>query len=143
MPARNQSGSVTASGAKAAGGDGRDYAPVRRLAIFIEQSLHHKIRQAVFENNNEQLWSEIRSSTEAIMQQLYEQGEFGGATRRKAYFVKCDAETNTQADIDSGLLNIVVGYAPSKPAEFVIIRIQEMMGQQQQQQDTKPKRKRG
>jgi len=108
------------------------------MAIFIEDSLHRDTQWAIFEPNNEQLWSRIQSSVEAIMRQLYEQGEFSGKTRQEAYFVKCDLETNTQADIDNGIVNIVVGYAPLKPAEFVIIRIQQMVGQSK-----KPKHRRG
>lgn len=83
----------------------------------------------VFEPNDEPLWAQIRLNLGAFMQSLFRQGAFQGATPRDAYFVKCDAETTTQDDINRGVVNIVVGFAPLKPAEFVIIRIQQMAGQ--------------
>ena len=63
------------------------------------------------------------------MQSLFRQGAFQGKSSREAYFVKCDSETTTQTDINNGIVNIVVGFAPLKPAEFVIIKIQQIAGQ--------------
>jgi phage tail sheath protein FI len=83
----------------------------------------------VFEPNDEPLWSQIRLNVGAFMNTLFRQGAFQGRTSREAYFVKCDRETTTQNDIDRGVVNIIVGFAPLKPAEFVVIRIQQMAGQ--------------
>ena len=83
----------------------------------------------VFEPNDEPLWAQIRLNIGAFMHSLFVQGAFQGQTPREAYFVKCDKETTTQTDINSGIVNIVVGFAPLKPAEFVMIQIQQMAGQ--------------
>jgi len=105
------------------------YIPVRRLALFIEESLYRGTQWVVFEPNDEPLWAQIRLNVGAFMQNLFRQGAFQGRTRSEAYFVKCDKETTTQNDINLGIVNIVVGFAPLKPAEFVIIQIQQMAGQ--------------
>jgi phage tail sheath protein FI len=107
------------------------YIPVRRTALFIEESLYQALKWVVFEPNDEPLWSQIRLNVGAFMQTLFRQGAFQGATPREAYLVKCDRETTTQEDIDRGVVNILVGFAPLKPAEFVVIRIQQMAGQTQ------------
>ena len=107
------------------------YIPVRRMAMYIEESLFQGLKWVVFEPNDEPLWAQIRLNVNAFMQTLFRQGAFQGGTPREAYFVKCDKETTTQADIDRGVVNIVVGFAPLKPAEFVVIRIQQMAGQTQ------------
>jgi phage tail sheath protein FI len=105
------------------------YVPVRRMALFIEESLYRALKWVVFEPNDEPLWSEIRLNVGAFMQSLFRQGAFQGKTPQEAYFVKCDKETTTQNDINLGIVNISVGFAPLKPAEFVVIRIQQMAGQ--------------
>jgi phage tail sheath protein FI len=105
------------------------YVPVRRLALYIEESLYRGTQWVVFEPNDEPLWSQIRLNVGAFMQNLFRQGAFQGRTPRDAYLVKCDAETTTQNDINLGIVNILVGFAPLKPAEFVIIRIQQLAGQ--------------
>jgi phage tail sheath protein FI len=105
------------------------YIPVRRLALFLEESLYRGTHWVVFEPNDEPLWAQIRLNVGAFMNNLFRQGAFQGATPREAYFVKCDRETTTQADIDLGIVNIVVGFAPLKPAEFVVITLQQMAGQ--------------
>ncbi len=105
------------------------YIPVRRLALFLEESLYRGTKWVVFEPNDEPLWAQIRLNLGAFMQGLFRQGAFQGQSAREAYFVKCDAETTTQADINLGIVNVVVGFAPLKPAEFVIIKIQQMAGQ--------------
>ena len=105
------------------------YIPVRRLALFIEESLYRGTQWVVFEPNDEPLWAQIRLNLGAFMQNLFRQGAFQGRTPREAYFVKCDKETTTQNDINLGIVNIIVGFAPLKPAEFVIIKIQQMAGQ--------------
>lgn len=105
------------------------YIPVRRLALFIEESLYRGTQWVVFEPNDEPLWGQIRLNIGAFMQNLFRQGAFQGKSPREAYFVKCDKETTTQNDINLGIVNIVVGFAPLKPAEFVVIKLQQMAGQ--------------
>jgi phage tail sheath protein FI len=105
------------------------YIPVRRTALFIEESLFRGTQWVVFEPNDEPLWAQIRLNLGAFMQNLFRQGAFQGKTPREAYFVKCDKETTTQNDINLGIVNILVGFAPLKPAEFVVIKIQQMAGQ--------------
>jgi phage tail sheath protein FI len=105
------------------------YIPVRRTALFIEESLYRALKWVVFEPNDEPLWAQIRLNVGAFMHGLFRQGAFQGSSPREAYFVKCDKETTTQNDINLGIVNIVVGFAPLKPAEFVVIKIQQMAGQ--------------
>ncbi|MFP2924252.1 phage tail sheath family protein [Pyxidicoccus sp. 3LG] len=105
------------------------YVPIRRLALFIEESLYRGTQWVVFEPNDEPLWSQIRLNLGTFMHNLFRQGAFQGKSPREAYFVKCDSETTTQADINRGIVNIVVGFAPLKPAEFVIIQLQQIAGQ--------------
>ncbi|MGH8474293.1 MAG: phage tail sheath family protein [Methylococcales bacterium] len=107
------------------------YIPVRRLALYIEESLFRGTQWVVFEPNDEPLWAQIRLNVGAFMNTLFRQGAFQGTTPRQAYFVKCDRETTTQNDIDRGIVNIVVGFAPLKPAEFVIIKLQQIAGELQ------------
>lgn len=105
------------------------YIPVRRTALFIEESLYRGTHWVVFEPNDEPLWAQIRLNVGAFMNDLFRQGAFQGATPRDAYFVKCDSETNPQSDINKGIVNILVGFAPLKPAEFVVIKLQQIAGQ--------------
>jgi phage tail sheath protein FI len=121
-------GARTLDGADQKGSEWK-YVPVRRLALFLEESLYRGTKWVVFEPNDEPLWAQIRLNLGAFMQNLFRQGAFQGATPREAYFVKCDKETTTQNDINLGIVNIVVGFAPLKPAEFVIIKFQQMAGQ--------------
>jgi phage tail sheath protein FI len=109
--------------------DQNKYIPVRRTTLFLEESLVRGLQWAVFEPNDEPLWSAIRLNVGAFMQTLFRQGAFQGASPRDAYFVKCDSETTTQSDIDLGVVNLIVGFAPLKPAEFVVISIQQLAGQ--------------
>lgn len=105
------------------------YIPVRRTALYIEESLFEGSKWIVFEPNDEPLWAQIRLNFGAFMHNLFRQGAFQGTTPKDAYFVKCDKETTTQDDINRGIVNILVGFAPLKPAEFVVIKIQQMAGQ--------------
>jgi phage tail sheath protein FI len=107
------------------------YIPVRRLALYIEESLYRGTQWVVFEPNDEPLWAQIRLNVGAFMHGLFRQGAFQGITPREAYLVKCDRETTTQDDINRGVVNILVGFAPLKPAEFVVIKIQQLAGQVQ------------
>lgn len=105
------------------------YVPVRRTALFLEESLYRGTQWVVFEPNDEPRWAQIRLNVGTFMNNLFRQGAFQGSTPQEAYFVKCDKETTTQADIDLGIVNIHVGFAPLKPTEFVVIRLQQMAGQ--------------
>jgi phage tail sheath protein FI len=107
------------------------YLAVRRTALFLEESLYRGTQWVVFEPNDAPLWAQIRLNIGAFMNNLFRQGAFQGTSPRDAYFVKCDAETTTQNDINLGIVNIVVGFAPLKPAEFVIVKLQQMAGQVQ------------
>ena len=106
--------------------DDYKYIPVRRLALFIEESLYRGTQWVVFSPNDEPLWSQIRLNVGAFMQRLFRQGAFKGASPRDAYYVKCDSETTTADDINRGIVNIAVGFAPLFPAEFVVINIQQI-----------------
>lgn len=123
-------GARTLVGSDAEGSEWK-YIPVRRMALYLEESLFRGTKWVVFEPNDEPLWSQIRMNIGAFMQGLFRQGAFQGKTPREAYLVKCDKETTTQADINLGVVNILVGFAPLKPAEFVIIKIQQLTGQTQ------------
>jgi uncharacterized protein len=121
-------GSRTLRGADALANEWK-YVPVRRTALFLEESLYRGLNWVVFEPNDEPLWAQIRLNVGAFMNGLFRQGAFQGTTPAQAYFVKCDSETTTQADIDKGIVNVVVGFAPLKPAEFVVLKLQQMAGQ--------------
>ena len=105
------------------------YISVRRTALYIEESLYQGLKWVVFEPNDEPLWAQIRLNVGAFMNNMFRLGAFQGQTPRDAYFVKCDHETTTQNDVDLGVVNIIVGFAPLKPAEFVIIKIEQIAGQ--------------
>jgi phage tail sheath protein FI len=105
------------------------YIPVRRMALFLEESLYRGLQFAVFEPNDEPLWAQIRLNVGAFMQNLFRQGAFQGRTPNDAYRVKCDDETTIQNDIDRGIVNVLVQFAPLKPAEFVMVKIQQLAGQ--------------
>lgn len=115
-----------------AGADGHasdwKYVPVRRTALFIEQSLSAGTKWAMFEPNDEPLWARLRTSVGAFMNGLFRQRAFAGNSPADAYFVKCDGETTTQADIDRGVVNILVGFAPLRPAEFILLTIAQLAG---------------
>jgi phage tail sheath protein FI len=104
------------------------YVPIRRLALFLEESLFRGTKWVVFEPNDEPLWAKIRLNVGAFMTSLFRQGAFQGTNPKDAFFVKCDAETTTQDDRNKGIVNILVGFAPLKPAEFVVISIQQIAG---------------
>lgn len=121
-------GARTLRGADALG-DEYKYVAVRRLALFLEESIYRGTQWAVFEPNDEPLWAQIRLNLGTFMQGLFRQGAFQGSAPRDAYFVKCDKETTTAADIAAGIVNIVIGFAPLRPAEFVVIKFQQLAGQ--------------
>jgi phage tail sheath protein FI len=121
-------GARTMRGADAAA-DEYKYLPVRRTALFIEESLYRGWKWVVFDPNDEPLWAQIRLNVGAFMHHLFRQGAFQGPTPRDAYLVKCDKETTTQNDINLGVVNILVGFAALEPAEFVVLRLQQLAGQ--------------
>jgi phage tail sheath protein FI len=105
------------------------YVPVRRLALYIETSVHDGTKWATFEPNDAQLWSELNHSIGAFMQALFTQGAFKGQSAAETYFVQCDAQNNPPSGVDQGIVNIAIGFAPVRPAEFIIIQIQQIAGQ--------------
>jgi phage tail sheath protein FI len=105
------------------------YIPVRRTAIMLRTSIYNGIQWAVFEPNDETLWSQLRLTIGSFMTTLFRQGAFQGASASQAFFVKCDGDTTTQADIDAGVVNVQVGFAALKPAEFVVVQISQAAGQ--------------
>jgi phage tail sheath protein FI len=121
-------GARTLEGADQIGSEWK-YIPIRRLALYIEESLYEGTKWAVFEPNDEPLWASLRFNIGSFMQELFRREAFQGSSPKDAYFVKCDADTTTQADRDLGIVNVIVGFAPLKPAEFVVIRIQQLAGQ--------------
>lgn len=121
-------GARTLAGADVLGSEWK-YVPVRRTALYIEESLHRSLQWVVFEANDEPLWAAIRMSVTAFMQKLFRQGAFQGSTPKDAYLVHCDATTTTQNDLNRGVVNILVGFAPLQPAEFVLLKIQLLAGQ--------------
>jgi len=107
------------------------YVPIRRLALFLEESLYQGTQWVVFEPNDEPLWSQIRLNIGSFLQGLFLQGAFQGTTPSQAYFVKCDSENNPSASVAQGIVKITVGFAPLYPAEFVVIQIAQIAGQTQ------------
>ena len=96
------------------------YVPIRRLGLFIEESVFRGTKW------DEPLWARIRVSIGNFLQELFHQGAFQGRTPNEAYFVKCDRTTMTQDEIDGGVVNMEIGFAPLRPAEFVVIKIQQL-----------------
>lgn len=104
------------------------YVNVRRLFIFVEESIEEATQWVVFEPNDEPLWARVRRTVGDFLTRLWMDGMLQGRTKEEAYFVRCDRTTMTQADIDNGRLIILIGIAPVKPAEFVIFRIGQWTG---------------
>ncbi len=107
------------------------YVPVRRMALFLEQTLYANLGWAVFEPNDEPLWVALRSTVETFMLSLFNQGAFQGSQPSQAFKVLCDSSTTTQQDIDNGIVNILVAFAPLQPAEFIVVQIAQLAGQSQ------------
>ena len=101
------------------------YVPVRRTAIFLRTSIYNGIQWAVFEANAEPLWASLRASIGGFMETQFRNGAFAGRTRDDAYFVKVDATTTTEIDQAAGIVNILVGFAPLRPAEFVVVKLSQ------------------
>jgi phage tail sheath protein FI len=123
-------GGIVSWGTRTAGSDASwRYIPVRRMAIFLRVSIYYGIQWAVFEPNDEPLWASLRLNIRAFMLTQFRAGAFQGSKPDDAFFVKCDSNTTTQADIDLGIVNILVGFAPLKPAEFVILKLSQKVNQ--------------
>lgn len=120
-------GARTLDGASTSGSEWR-YVPVRRTALFIEESLRQGLQWTAFEPNDPALWSRVRSSVEAFLIDLFRRGAFQGAVPRDAFFVRCGAETSAPADIGGGTLDLEVGFAPLRPAEFIVLRVRLSAG---------------
>jgi hypothetical protein len=101
------------------------YIPIRRMAIFLRVSIYYGIQWAVFEPNDEPLWASLRLNIRSFMLTQFRAGAFQGSKPDDAFFVKCDSSTTTQTDIDNGVVNILVGFAPLKPAEFVVLKLSQ------------------
>lgn len=104
------------------------YVPVMRYFLYLRKSLVDGTQFAVFEPNDERLWTTLRMTAEAFMMREFRRGAFQGTTPEACFFVKCDSETNPQGEIDAGFVHLHVGYAPLKPAEFVMIHISHKSG---------------
>ena len=102
------------------------YINVRRTAMFLRKSIYNNIQWAVFEGNDERLWAALRETIGSFMEVQFRNGAFAGVTSREAYFVKCDADTTTPDDQAAGIVNVQVGFAPLRPAEFVIVTLSQM-----------------
>jgi phage tail sheath protein FI len=101
---------------------------VRRTALFIEDSVSKGIRWALFEANDELLWGKVRQQVERFMWDLFLAGAFPGNRPEVAYFVKCDRETTTHQDLTRGYFNLLIGFAPLRPAEFIVLSLRQKAG---------------
>jgi phage tail sheath protein FI len=104
------------------------YVPVRRTLIYLRKSLTDLTEFAIFEPNDEALWNRISSSISTFLTDFWSKGGLRGATPQQAFFVKVDAQNNPQSSIDNGFVNIEVGVALQRPAEFIIIKIGQFDG---------------
>jgi phage tail sheath protein FI len=101
------------------------YVTVRRLALYLESSISAGIQWAVFEPNDSRLWAQLTLSIDTFMEALFRQGAFQGSVPSATYFVKCDATTNPPSSVAQGVVTIQIGFAPVRPAEFIVIQIQQ------------------
>jgi uncharacterized protein len=115
-------GARTLAGVDQAPDDCR-YLPVRRMALYIEESVRRGVHWAVFEPTGPSLCARIQADVAAFMQALFLQGAFQRSTPGDAYLVRCDASTNSQADIDNGIVRVVIGFAALRPAEFLLLEL--------------------
>jgi phage tail sheath protein FI len=123
-------GGIVVWGTRTIGSDASwRYIPVRRMAIFLRVSIYYGIQWAVFEPNDEPLWASLRLNIRSFMLTQFRAGAFQGSKPDDAFFVKCDGTTTTQQDIDNGVVNILVGFAPLKPAEFVVLQLSQKVNQ--------------
>jgi uncharacterized protein len=102
--------------------DALSRASVRRLLAYIEESIKHGTRWIVFERNDPALWITLNAVIRNFLAAEWQRGALVGSTADHAFFVRCDRTTMTQDDIDSGRCIAIVGVAPIRPAEFVVLR---------------------
>ena len=111
-------------GARTAGSDGTwKYINVRRLFIFLEESIKKNTDWVVFEENNEELWMRVQRIIEVFLREVWRSGGLAGSSPEEAFYVNIGRDTMTQEEIDNGHLICIIGVAPVKPAEFIIFRI--------------------
>lgn len=115
-------GARTLAGADTASSEWK-YVPVRRTALFLEESIERGLRWTATEPNDEPLWQEVRESVGTFLHDLFRAGAFQGSTPRDAYFVRCDRDTVTQHDLEAGEFTVAIGFAPMRAAEFVVLQI--------------------
>jgi len=106
-------------------GTANKYVNMRRSLIYIRKNLKNLTEFALFENNDERLWARINTNLGSFLNEYRNQGGLRGATATQAYFVKCDAENNSDADIANGEVHIQVGVALQYPAEFIVIDLSQ------------------
>ncbi len=104
------------------------YVNVRRLFLYLEESIDEATQWVVFEPNSEKLWARVKQTITNFLMQVWKDGALMGASPEEAFFVKCDRNTMTQNDLDNGRLIVEIGVAPVKPAEFVIFKIAQWTG---------------
>jgi phage tail sheath protein FI len=102
---------------------------VRRLFIMLRRALEEGSRWVVFEPNTPNTWDSVRSRVKSFLEKLYEKGMFAGGSPEDSFYVKCDAETNSQEVRDQGMLVVEIGVAPAIPAEFLVIRVTQKLGE--------------
>lgn len=120
---------VVSGGGTIGSGPEWKYVSTRRYLIYLESSIDQGTQWAVFEPNGEALWANVRGVITDFLLNEWRSGALAGDKPQNAYFVRCDRTTMTQNDIDNGVLNMIVGVAPLRPAEFVIIQLQQTVGQ--------------
>ena len=128
---RNMNGNIRVWGARTLGGDANGefkYINIRRLFLYLRESIDEGTGWAVFEPNSPELWAKIRRNVNAFLTMVWRSGALFGTTPEQAFFVKCDEETNPPDVRDSGQVVTVIGVAVVKPAEFVIFRISQWGG---------------
>jgi uncharacterized protein len=111
---------------------------VRRLFIMLRRSLEEGSRWAVFEPNTANTWDSLESKVSTFLDKLYQKGMFAGGSPQDSFYVKCDAETNPADEVDAGRLVVEVGVAPAVPAEFIVIRVTQKLGEEEQAQAQRP-----
>jgi phage tail sheath protein FI len=120
-------GARTMDGADASSSDWK-YVPVRRLATYVEESVDRGLSWVASQPNTLPLWTEVRASVEAFLMTLWRQGALAGSTPKEAFFVRCDTTTMTQTDIDARILKVLIGIAPVRRSEFILLRIERATG---------------
>ncbi len=129
-------GELRVWGARTAGPSTSEYryVPVKRLCLALKRTLSEQTLWAVFERNSELTWKRIERTCRVFLRNLWETGALVGATPEEAFYVKCDAETNPLDSQLQGVLRTQIGFAPARPAEFVVFELTQMMGQEEEEE---------